>query len=92
MTGKMVLKYRLTGAQTCLLMPAGAKVLDVQMQGGDMQLWALVDTGNKEELRTFKVYGTGHPIHDCSLEYVATIQIHGAKTFVWHIFESAAQE
>lgn len=55
-----------------LEMPQEAKILTVQVQGEGAQLWAEVDPSNDTELRTFRTYGTGHPIdHDPGV-YVAT--------------------
>ena len=85
---KRIFKWALTPGSTGLHMPAGAKVLTVQMQGGQPQLWARVDPKQPKEWRTFAVYGTGHQIpDDRRLEYVATFQMDDGA-LVWHVFEA----
>lgn len=81
----VIWKYPLdeAGRQT-LLMPRGARVLCVQVQADEMQLWALVDDRAPNEPRNFAVYGTGHDLPGKPGEYLGTVQL-GA--FVWHVFE-----
>ncbi len=66
-------------------MPIGAEVLAVQIQGGEAQMWALVETDRPMSKRTFYVRGTGN---DYSKQlkgaYVGTFQ---TGRFVWHLFE-----
>lgn len=64
-------------------MPAGAKVLTVQVQRGEVCIWALVDPSNREETRRFRIAGTGHPIDDDVGSFIGTVQL-GALVF--HIF------
>lgn len=79
-------------------MPAGARLLTVQVQGaghgnavGTPCIWALVNSEAKKEKRTFRVYGTGHPIEESEIPcerllYVGTFQsISGSLVF--HLFE-----
>jgi hypothetical protein len=82
-----IYKWTLTPGSTGLHMPAGAKVLTVQMQGDQPQLWALVDPEQPKEWRTFEIHGTGHPMPTNPGEYVATFQMHGGA-LVWHVFEA----
>jgi hypothetical protein len=64
--------------------PIGARMLDVQMQGGDPKLRALCHQTKEMERRAIAVYGTGNPIpHPCG-EYIATFQM---GHFVWHAFD-----
>lgn len=58
-----------------IALPAGARLLDVQMQHGDPQLWAEVDIDAPIEPRVFAIVGTGHPMPEPVGEYVATFQI-----------------
>jgi len=74
-----------TDKQT-LMMPAGAKLLDVQMQGGHCYIWALCDQNAPEHPRNLAIYGTGNPMPDKPGEYVATFQMRGGA-FVFHAFE-----
>lgn len=72
-------------------MPVGAKILTVQMQNGNPQIWAQCDvdeegTSSNFETRTFCIYGTGNWMPDNPGEYIATVQASGGR-LVWHIFE-----
>jgi hypothetical protein len=69
-----------------LEMPQGAEILTVQTQGGERHMWALVDPVAPKELRAFRLAGTGHPINDLDLQYVATFQLKGGL-LVFHLFE-----
>lgn len=82
-----IYKWTLTPGSTGLHMPTGAKVLTVQMQGDQPQLWALVDQAQPKEWRTFEIHGTGHPMPTNPGEYVATFQMDGGA-LVWHVFEA----
>ena len=66
--------------------PRGAEMLDFQMQGRTLCIWALVDPEAPKELRTFRVAGTGHPLPDEGLRYIGTTQQLGGA-LVWHLFE-----
>ena len=68
------------------MMPAGAEVLTVQMQGHQPQLWALVDPEKPRGLRHFQAVATGEPFDDEGMKYVATFQINGGS-LVFHLFE-----
>ena len=71
-----------------LEMPMGATVLDVQMQGSSLCLWALVDTHKPLETRRFRIFGTGNPFDlddEWAWGFIATVQV---SPFVWHIFET----
>jgi len=69
-------------------MPVGAKVLDVQCQGGTPQLWAIVDKGVKDvEKRSFSVVGTGHEFNANGKHFIGTFQMERG-TFIGHLFEN----
>lgn len=68
-------------------MPAGAKLLDVQVQGAEVCLWALCDPDAPLELREIVTYGTGHSLPDDPGEYVATFQLEDG-VLVFHVFET----
>lgn len=71
-------------------MPIGAKILSVQMQRGEPQLWALVDDQvQAREPRTISVYGTGHEIEDNPGTFLGSIQDHSGN-MVLHVFEKPA--
>jgi len=82
---KTIWKYALD-FQTIVDIPKGAKVLTVQEQRGDPQLWAIVDPDAETEKRTFIIYGTGHNMPDDPGEYVGTFQQLGGN-LVFHVFE-----
>ena len=69
-------------------MPEGAKVLAFGSQKPrTVCAWAIVNTENSPELRTFRLHSTGYPLpENCSASnHVATV-MDGA--FVWHVFET----
>lgn len=69
-------------------MPEGAKVLCVQTQGNQPNLWALVDEKKDPTVtRKFAVHGTGNPMADGDPgTYVGTFQLYGGD-LVFHVFE-----
>jgi len=69
-----------------IAMPLGAMILDVQVQDGEPQIWALVDPLAKPVKRRFKSYGTGHTVNGLSVCYVGTFQLNGGS-LVFHVFE-----
>lgn len=72
-----------------LLLPRGAAILDVQMQQGAPQLWALVDTSQPLVERVFRLAGTGHPLtsDDTSqLEHCGSFQMQQGA-LIFHLFE-----
>lgn len=82
-----VWKYRVPELQRfSLRMPIGARPLTVQVQGPDVQMWALVDPDAPAESREFVVVGTGfEPMTDVG-QHVGTFQLHGGA-LVFHVFE-----
>jgi hypothetical protein len=71
-------------AEQDLQLPKGAKYLDVQLQGGEPQLWCMCDTNAPLESRRLMIHGTGNPMPDDPGEYVATFQ---TGALVWHLFD-----
>lgn len=76
---------KMTERQT-LMMPAGAEILDVQVQANEVCLWALCDPNRTEVPREIAVYGTGNTVPDEPGKYLATVQTH-AGNYVWHVFD-----
>lgn len=66
--------------------PAGARLLAVQVQRGSPQVWALCDPEKPKEPRGLAMYGTGHPVPADPGRYLGTFQIDGGQ-FVFHVFE-----
>ena len=69
-----------------LMMPKGAQILSAQIQTGIPCLWALVDPDEGQELKRFRMAGTGHIIAEDAVEFVfiGTFQFDG---LVIHLFE-----
>lgn len=63
-------------------MPAGAHILDVQVQGQLPCMWAEVESDNAEVRRIFELVGTGQAVPTGG--HVATFQCDG---YVWHVYE-----
>ena len=75
-----------------LEMPKGAQILTVQTQGGEPQLWVLVDPDEKEMVRVrFLLLATGQPVEGTVKKFigkwarVGTFQLEGGK-LVFHLF------
>lgn len=54
-----------------------------------VELWALAGAAPMRP-RTFRVFGTGHPLPD-DVAFVGTAIVPGGE-LVWHLFESGAEE
>jgi hypothetical protein len=65
-------------------MPIGAQALSVQVQGGQVCLWALVDIKAETEERLVQIFGTGHPVANEGT-FVETFQMQGGA-LVFHAF------
>ena len=85
---KNIHKYRLDICDVQLIeIPYGGKILDVQIQHNNLQLWALVNPSLSLQKRQIVIYGTGHNVlNDEHLNYISTFQIHNGK-LVFHVFE-----
>lgn len=76
------------GREFAVDMPEGAKVLSFAVQHGTPQIWALVDPAETVLPRSFRLYGTGHNIHDGELdgyEFVGTFLAEGGA-LVFHLW------
>jgi len=82
-----VWKFPLTCADKSIIaMPKNAKVLCVQAQLDEPQIWAVCDINAEKEGRIFAIYGTGHVHESISGEYIGTFQLCGG-TMAFHVFE-----
>lgn len=87
-----IYKYQiLPHYEQTISMPKDAKILSVQVQKGNAQMWCLINTDNEycSEARHFRVIGTGHDILEGEmeqLEYITTFQLDKGE-YVWHLFE-----
>jgi hypothetical protein len=86
---RTIWKFPLKPAVQEITMPRGARVLTVQTQFGEPQLWAEVDTDAPTEQREFAVVGTGHPMPEDPGEYIGTFQIDDGS-LVFHVYASPA--
>ena len=87
-----VWKYHLASlTQQTLMLPCGAKVLDVQVQDNEYCLWALCDETAEETPRQFAIYGTGYQLPNEPGEYIATSQVHDGA-LVFHVFELSVEK
>lgn len=68
-------------------MPKDARILSVQVQRDDPQIWAVVDPDLVLQKREFRLLGTGHPFPDEGLwpTFVGTFQMLGGS-LVFHLF------
>jgi len=83
-------KFPVVPGRFKLSLPRGARILDVQMQHDEPQMWVLLDEDDFKTERQFFVMGTGHKIEGArydDLRYCGTFQMQGGK-LVWHVFEA----
>lgn len=72
-------------------LPQGAQILDVQVQNGQVCMWAICLPSLPTQPRYIGIYGTGNPLPDVDLDnarYISTFQMHGGA-LVFHAFELA---
>lgn len=82
-----VWKYTLGTNTKHLELPKGAKLLCVDVQQGEPQLWVLVTPGNELETRCIESFATGQPIPiEHRYEHVGTFMLEGGA-LVFHVFE-----
>ena len=69
-----------------VLLPESAEILDIQLQNGQYQLWALLEPTDIMRVRTIRMFGTGFEVEEgFPGQYIATTQ---EGMFVWHWFET----
>jgi hypothetical protein len=85
---RAVWKYELSSpVLTGIMMPRGAEVLSVMVQGSTPCIWALVDPEAEAEQRTFLTVGTGHShVEDKTWRHVGSYVLFDGA-FVGHVFE-----
>ena len=68
-------------------MPLGANILSIQVQRDVPTIWAMVNPNAQLVTRSFRCFGTGHPIPSgLPLEFVGTVQMFDGE-LVFHVFE-----
>jgi hypothetical protein len=65
--------------------PIGAHVLSVQIQAGEVMVWALVHGDNRRVEVRLNVYGTGQIVSSSPGRFVSTVQMDDG--LVWHFFQ-----
>ena len=81
---KKICEYKLGTSE--LMLPIGAEILDVQVQYGDICLWAIVDLRNPKEIRHIEMFSAGQDLPEIdSYKHISTILL--PNTDVVHIFE-----
>lgn len=65
-------------------LPIGAKIVLVESQGGELFLWAEVDSEVHCEDRKVWVIGTGNPMPARRLVHLGSVMM---WPFVWHVYE-----
>lgn len=86
---RTVYKYTLDKHFKTLQLPLGYKILSVVSQNDVIQLYCLVDKGNREESVDFSVIGTGWDLEESGVhggvEHVGTVTT-SSGVYVWHVF------
>ena len=75
-----------------IAMPAGAQILTVAAQHGNITLWALVDPLAPPESRIFRIAGTGHAIDAAECGHYLGTAILADGALVFHVFEIKESE
>jgi hypothetical protein len=65
-------------------MPAGGKILSLQVQDNSVCIWALVEPKNEMEIRIFETFPTGQDMDTTGMQYIGTFQL---GSYVGHVFE-----
>ena len=80
-------KFVLATESNTFAMPAGAKVLSIQVQQRVLALWAHIPDPDAPKVnRCFVAYGTGHKMPDDPGEYIATVLMAEGR-LVLHFYE-----
>jgi len=87
---KTIYKYQIETADVQTIeMPAGAKILCLQMQQGKPCIWVQCKHDNPLVKHVVTTYGTGHEMRPFSGDYVGTYQLNNGD-LVFHVFERIA--
>lgn len=85
----VVYKYPAPSGPFKVSLPKGAKILTVQVQFNQPQMWVLVNPDMETETRYFGSVPTGLPFDDTRadhIEYIGTFQLHDGS-LVFHLLE-----
>ena len=87
---KKIYKYPLEITDTQFVeLPLGAEILTAQMHGGQLCLWAVVNTLPEavKKNRRIEIIGTCNPMPTGDLKYISTFQMMGGG-LIFHVFEN----
>lgn len=87
---RVIHKYQLGEIQAQnIWMPAKAQLLHVDLQHGQLCLWALVDQNQPNVSRLIRLYGTGHMLSNEQTveQYIGTVLMHSGHLVV-HVFDA----
>lgn len=86
-------KFPLSVRDHSILMPRGARLLSVAIQGGEPCLWAMVDPSQPRVARRIGVQLTGAEIgqRSLSLPFIGTLLLENGL-FVTHVFDLGEME
>lgn len=81
----VIYKYTVSPGEFTAAMPDGSRVVAVQVQHGEPQMWAIVDPARPTTARRFRAVATGEHFEP-SWHYIGTFQLeHGSLVF--HLLE-----
>jgi hypothetical protein len=79
-------KYPLPLESRTVVMPAGSRILSVQVQKKTAVIWAEVDTGQPLAARDVRVFGTGLKVDTAGATFIDTVQLNDGN-LVLHVFD-----
>jgi hypothetical protein len=85
---RTIWKFDVFPGHFTVVMPEGARVLTCQVQGGNAQMWAMVDPDAPTVKKDFVTTGTGKYLDDSlveAMDYIGTFQ--PTPGLVFHLFE-----
>lgn len=87
---KTIYKYKLEERITNLSLPIGSLFLSTHVQNGTISIWFEIDLNAEEnEIRVFKLFGTGEILPDENLHYFGTCKI--SEYTIIHVYEEIKQ-
>jgi len=87
---RTVHKFNLGLGETVIDLPLSAKLVHVGEQFGELKMWVETIPGEPTFPRSFRVFGTGHPIDDLEglqITHVGTAIMQGGA-FLAHVYQA----
>ncbi len=82
---KSIWKFSLTIQDSQKIkIPAGSKILSIQMQNGIPCIWALVNPDDSKRDKTIRIYSTGRRVESHHGDFIGTFQ---TGPLVFHAFD-----